>query len=208
MKIFIFGIKGNMGRRYSAILKYLGYDYDGIDLEDIYDSNRALRHFDRFIIATPTLTHLDFLDSMIDFRKPVLCEKPIITDSRLNRLEHFVKAAKDSEMKLSMVSQYDHLVVGNKGNSETYYNYFKTGNDGLAWDCINIIWHADGKIHLANDSPVWKCEINGLRLTIDQMDFAYIKMIEKWIEEPYLPQYDRILKSHQKVLDYLDGKFH
>jgi hypothetical protein len=207
MKVFIFGNQGNMGKRYTAILKYLGHEVEGMDIDQPFSAK--YRDCDAIIIATPSHTHLTLLTYLVDFKRPVLCEKPFVTGSQfMPYLAHWLKDAEKSEMRVSMVSQYDYFVEGSYENEgETIYDYFRTGNDGLAWDCINIIWHAQGKIKLLNQSPIWTCQINGAQLDIKQMDFAYVLMIKDWLEKPYEPQYDRILKSHQKVVDYLNGKF-
>lgn len=209
MKIFIFGNQGNMGKRYTAILKYLGHEPYGMDAGDHYQSHqkKLFRIIDGYIIATPSHTHLSFLEYLVDCQKPVLCEKPIVNDSKLEKLNIFLGSAKRSGMQLSMVSQYDYCIPKFETLGDTSYNFYKSGNDGLAWDCINIIWHAKGRISLSDQSPIWSCKINGRDLDLSRMDFAYIDMIKDWIHKPYEPQYERILNSHKKVLEYLDGKF-
>lgn len=203
MTTLIIGNKGNMGRRYAAICHSIGEPVVGIDLNEAYPTPE-LEKIDRIIIATPTHTHLRILRTLLHFKKPILCEKPITTD--MGALEEFLRHAEESKMQLSMVSQYDYFEHGNE-HAETSYNYFKSGTDGLAWDCINIIWHARGKIRLSDTSPFWNCFINGRTLPIEMMDDAYFEMIEEWLDTPYKPQYDLIVKKHQKVVDYLDGKF-
>src|SRR3990167_6033651 len=204
-KVFIFGNKGNMGRRYAAILRDLKHNAVGCDVGD----SAAAWSFDygtsdAVIIATNTENHVPIARFLVPEKKPVLCEKPIT--KVISELETLLGHAEKAKMQLSMVSQYDNLLE--KGSTgRTYYNYFKSGNDGLAWDCINIIWHAQGIIELKNESPLWKCAINGKWLSQAWLDQAYITMIANWLNEPYEPQYERILNSHKKVLDYLDGKF-
>jgi hypothetical protein len=207
MKIFIFGIDGNMGQRYACILRHLGHKPVGVDISPYPVSNDDLITCDGIIIATPTSTHLQILNEVLKYKKPVLCEKPFINDpSLIPDLKNFLDTAKSESAKISMVSQYDKLKIENWG-SRTCYNYYKSGSDGIAWDCINIIWHATGKISLKNESPIWFCIINGRPLRIELMDLAYVQMIEDWLCLPYQPQYERIFKAHQKVVDYLDGKF-
>jgi hypothetical protein len=206
-KVFILGNKGNMGQRYAAVLKHLGHVSLGLDRDDnLGDYIDDIISTDAIIIATPTSLHLDDLYLVTKFRKPILCEKPFINkQDQLSHLQDFLLAAKDLKAKITMVSQYDYMKVGREGNS--LYNYYKTGNDGLAWDCINVIWQAKGKITLKNDSPIWTCVINQWPQRIELMDYAYVQMIKEWLEKPYEAQYDRILNAHQKVVDYLDGKF-
>ena len=209
MKVFIFGNQGNMGKRYTAVLKYLGHEVDGCDLGQSHLD--GYKDADAIIVATPTHTHLSILNFLLHCRRPVLCEKPIIADKELAYLEYFLRSADQYQMQISMVSQYDYMIPKvmdhTYDNLNTSYDYFRTGNDGLAWDCINVIWHARGKIRLKNESPLWRCQINSYPLDQGMVDHSYVEMIEDWLKKPYEPQYDRILKSHQKVLDYLNGKF-
>ncbi len=221
MKVFIFGNKGNMGRRYTAILKFLGHEVAGIDGCDGVKAitSELIGSHDAFIVATPTATHLRFLRELRECGKKVLCEKPIVIKDEIDELAAFLEHAAASDMQLTMVSQYDQLLryatydprlptygkqIQEQG--ETSYDYFKTGSDGMAWDCINIIYHAHGKVSLRNHSPMWKCVINGHRLDNALVDESYIEMIEEWLESPYTPQYDRILTAHLKVMDYLKCK--
>lgn len=206
MKVFIFGNQGNMGKRYAAILKYLGHEIGGCDAEEDPD----FVDFDKIIIATPTHTHLALLHYLKSFNKPILCEKPFINDP-LNfeyDLKPYLKEASNKKLQITMVDQYEHLVPKHTDPSlTTMYDYYQSGNDGLAWDCINIIWYAKSKINLINEGPIWCCCVNGYPLSRNFVDHSYISMIRDWIENPYEPQYDLILAKHKKVLDYLDGKF-
>lgn len=200
MKVLIIGNKGNMGQRYTAILKHLGHEVLGQDLGEEFDDTQV----DAIIIATPTSTHLDLISRLIFTSKPVLCEKPFVSGFDLSRLFSVLNDAKKTMMKLTMVSQYDYLPDGENG--ETSYNFYRSGGDSLAFDCINIIKRARGKIKLRRNSPIWKCKLNGKPQSIRMMDHAYIAMLKDWLEKPYEPQYDLILNAHQKVLDYLDGQ--
>lgn len=205
-KVYIFGREGNMGSRYAAILRHLGHTVTGNDLED--DLVEAdIMESDAIIIATPTDTHLEFIAHCFDYKKPILCEKPLINHpDNIENLREFLDLASSEEVKLSMVSQYDYYQVDNINPGLTAYNYYRTGKDGLAWDCINIIWRSKSRVLLNNTSPIWLCSINGTPLRIDLMDYAYIQMIDSWLANPYKPQYQNILDRHLKVLDYLHGR--
>lgn len=203
MKIYIFGNKGNMGRRYAAVLKLLEHEAVGGDVGDKVLDDREFGNYDGFIIATPTDTHLDYIEFLLKCGKPVLCEKPFATNAGA-QLRNVLQEAEAAKMQLSMVSQYDFL--GFQGSyGATSYDYYKSGPDGLAWDCINIIRKAKASIRLKNESPIWKCTINGTALCPNMMDQAYIEMIDSWLTKKYEPQYDMILAAHEKVVDYLKG---
>lgn len=207
MKVFIYGIKGNMGQRYKSILEYLGHEVYGQDLGERKAEDLKACH--AIIIASPTTQHMLHIHNLLidQEQRPILCEKPFICDEdKFDDLQDLIADCEEEKMKLSMVSQYDYL-ADRIAKGPTLYDYFKTGKDGLAWDCINIIWNAKGKIKLKNKSPEWHCILNGVELKIEEMDWAYVKMLQDWLKDPYVSQYKRIIKSHKKVLEYLDGKF-
>lgn len=206
MKVFIFGNQGNMGRRYASVLRYLGHEVFGCEAGDSMAAwNRDYLESDAIIIATDTPNHMPILNFLVPEGKPVLCEKPFSTE--IEKVKEFVEWAEQAEMKISMVSQYDYLLPIHPSHGDTVYDFYRSGKDGIAWDCINIIWHAQGRIFLKNESPVWKCKINGYTINAGQIDYSYVETIETWLKDAYEPQYERILNSHKKVLDYLDGKF-
>lgn len=192
-KVFISGVNGNMGQRYALICKKLGYKVYGCS-EDSF-MNQAFyckdQGIDRVIIATPTYSHLD---AIFTFRNicnfPILCEKPIDTQP--------FECSDDSDFNLTMVNQYAYL-VDKDSIGPSYYSYFKTGKDGLYWDCINIIGLAKQDIIVSNESHVWTCAINGQALSIADMDNAYYLMLEDWLQNP-VSNLDYIISSHKKVV--------
>lgn len=192
MKIFIFGCKGNMAKRYAAILEHLGHSWCG---EDLDYSEGLLSDCDAVIVATPTDTHVKVLRQILDCGKPILCEKPITKD--LKELRQLMADCVLAGTKLQMVSQYDHLVDW-EGRGPSYYDYFKTGPDGMPWDCLQIIWLAKGEVEIGNKSPVWICKINGMPLDLNDMDGAYVDEIKAWLNRPR-NDIGRILDSHEKV---------
>jgi len=187
-----------MAKRYRAILRELGHETGGID---VGDDEYSFGHedADAFIVATPTECHVADLYDLEHCNRPILCEKPITKN--IEELEVLLEDFKTSGTKLQMVSQYDYL-VDDTTSGMTSYNYFKTGNDGLGWDCINIIKHARGHISIRNTSPVWTCKINGQRINISQMDSAYIEMMTDWLKHPEYTDFRGILNAHKKVRDW------
>jgi hypothetical protein len=201
-KIQIFGHEGNMGKRYRAILEDLGYGWTGFD-----ESEHMDRDYDvdpdaqAVIIATPTDTHAEIIEAIRHCGVPILCEKPVSKD--LRELWGLLDACHKAGTKLQMVSQYDELVEP-EWKGETSYDYFKTGSDGLAWDCLNVVWHAKGPVKLQSKSPIWRCTINGQPLSLETMDHAYWTMVVKWIAAPR-NDLDRIWDAHCKV-KYLEDR--
>jgi len=194
-KIAVIGAKGNMGQRYCLILeKYCScevvkYDIDSLLLFD------DITKCDGFIIATPTDHHFEMIKILQGFNKPIFCEKPITKDVDA------LKSLLESDIDLSMINQYE-FITDKEAEGDTYYNYFKTGNDGLYWDCINIIGLAKGNVTIANDSLIWDCKINGQRLSINKMDYGYIRNIVAWVKG--WRNKDYILGAHKKVVELYD----
>lgn len=197
-KVFIVGILGNMGTRYKTICEYLGHEVYGRD--KFFPSKFSPTEADCFIIATPTEDHIDDIGEYSSFGKPILCEKPLTKDiEKLEVLEEFL-IRNGRKHLVSMVNQYAQLFKG--GSGHTYYKYFKSGKDGLAWDCINILGLGRGKVRLSNDSPVWECKINGKKLSLANMDKAYVRMIHHWLRNPK-SNFDYAKKAHLKVIEWL-----
>lgn len=205
MAILIMGANGNMGKRYAAILNYLGKEYIGVDVNNKpTEVAKALRKAEGVIVATPTETHLRILSSLKKCRKPILCEKPI--SKHIPNLSLLLDQFHETKTPLNMVYQYKEL-VDSKAFGESEYNYFKHGSDGLVWDCIQIIGLAKGNVTIREDSPVWKCQINGEPLDIGLMDLAYIHHIKRWLKRPG-QSLTEILDIHMKAAALARGNEH
>jgi hypothetical protein len=193
--ILIVGSKGAMGRRYGAVLSFLGVRWEGIDIGET-----PKRPYDGVIIATPTANHIDDIQYYAT-DAAVLCEKPFAIS--LPPVKEICRMAKDKGWSLRMVNQYAYLDPA-QSSGESLYDYYNHGRDGLAWDCINIVGLARGKFSLGEVSPVWACMLNGHTLKIRDMDSAYIAMIHDWVSggEGNIPY---ILSAHTKVSSYLGG---
>lgn len=193
-RIYIYGCNGGMGRRYRAILKRLGHEWSGFDL-DGHHGDFEFADSDGVIIATPTPTHGQIILSLAGSGKPLLCEKPVTRD--LDELRSLMMAVARNSTPMQMVCQYDHL-VNPAWYGPTIYDYYRTGPDGLPWDCMQIIWHAKQTPEIRNESPVWRCIINGQELKLGDMDRAYVAEIKGWLEAPR-NDIARILAAHEKV---------
>jgi hypothetical protein len=196
MRVLVIGAMGNMGRRYRTILTYLGHEWVGVDVGVSMD--QVIDHafeVDGIIIATPTETHGAYICALAHVGKPILCEKPITKD--LMEMATIARVVKHHGTNLTMVMQYKELLTM-PSIGWTYYNYWNTGKDGLIWDCIQIIGLARSDISIQNDSPVWRCRINGRSLNLADMDRAYIKMVAGWLKKPG-QDIDEIQAIHHKV---------
>lgn len=190
-KVAVFGANGNMGKRYCLILeRYCNCEVLRLDYGNPVKF-ADLNSCDGFIIATPTNTHIELIKFLIPYKKPILCEKPIT--KYLMELKTLISI---EGLDLSMINQYEFLDY-NLAKGHTSYNYFKTGNDGLLWDCINIIGTARSSYDVSNTSLIWKCQLNGETLDLSAMDQAYIDNITAWVNG--WRNKDYILPAHEKV---------
>lgn len=191
----ILGSDGNMGKRYSAILRSLEVDF-------IPNEGQGLPvkgDFDGVIIATPTYMHCQHIRKVWDYGVPILCEKPLGTD--LAEVLDLCRDAERDGIKLRMANQYAQLVPEG-AHGQTVYDNWRTGGDGLAWDCISVIALAKRTIYLDNKSPVWTCVINGKHLSLSDMDGAYVQMIRGWLGGD-VDGIDYIRKAHLRVTEYM-----
>lgn len=191
MSTLLIGSQGSMGKRYQCILNYLRKPFLGIDKGDYIPA----QDFDSFIIATPTETHHDIIQMLSPFNKPILCEKPI--SKNVNQVREILRLVENDKTPFKMMLQYEGLSDKNS-NGISEYNYFRHGNDGLAWDCIQIIGLARGEVILREDSPFWRCTINGKKLSLADMDWAYINYVSSWFENPDQDK-SQILDIHIKT---------
>jgi hypothetical protein len=196
-KVCIIGGRGNMASRYRAIFAVLGVEVVVWDIGEKPD----VTDVEGFLVATPTPTHLDILKEIIPLKKPILCEKPVV--KTMFELLEIRRLCEEHGTPFQVVMQYCWLVDA-ISMGETRYDYFKHGNDGLVWDCFQIIALSKGPVELGEKSPIWDCVINGIRLNIGAMDFAYIEMLKSWLERPSAQPWDFIIESHQKVLNYAE----
>lgn len=196
--ILLLGCKGSMGRRYEAILKHLHVPYVGHDIND--NGTFSKEDIKGIIIATPTETHNELIKKYASWQVPILCEKPVTKVD--HELEEILTLCRKKKVNLQMVNQYKFMPLGKDRLKKTKYDYFRHGNDGLHWDCINIIGLSKSKrITLSDQSPVWSCTIDGKRLQLSQMDGAYVKMIQHWLRSPR-ENLNYIEKAHKKVRDF------
>jgi hypothetical protein len=205
MKTLIIGSAGSMGQRYRAILEHLKQPFDGVDREhssrDIIDRARVA---DRIIVAVPTDIHNSLLKRLIPLKKPILCEKPIVNSTV--ELKDIFNRLEKHNTHFTMMFQYSELVgYPHRRKGPTSYDYFRSGKDGLVWDCLQVIALANDTIELKNTSPVWKCTINGTKLDINAMDAAYLSFVNKWITNKHNQKLSDLMKFHKKTEDIFNA---
>jgi hypothetical protein len=201
MSVLIVGAEGSMGKRYRAILNFLGRTYQCADKEKTPDQVKNLaKQSEGVIIATPTDTHAQFIELLADLGKPILCEKPVVKDT--TQLETLFSILNHHRTPFRMMMQYQKLCHSAR-IGPSLYNYFKTGSDGLSWDCLQIIGLARGAVTIDNVSPVWSCKINGQRLRLEDMDAAYIAYVQDWFNYPK-QDFGIIREMHAKTAKYAE----
>jgi hypothetical protein len=103
----------------------------------------------------------------------------------------------------TMTMQYHELVKSYETGKVSKYDYFRSGPDGLVWDCLQIIGLSRGPIELSDISPIWSCDINGQKLNLSDMDRAYVRFMSKWIYGSLDQTMDEVRFMHEKVHQYL-----
>lgn len=179
MSLVLLGAKGSMGRRYLAILRHLGVPCHAVDRDEFTLEAVAamLRSSEGAIIATPTDTHLA-LCALVAAEAPgvpILCEKPLSCRSPVE-----VEAILSLPSPVTMMCQY--VLLDDGGDGPTLYDYYDSGKDGLLWDAIQLVGLARGPIDLRTDSPIWRCELNGRRLALEQVHQAYVDFVAGWLK--------------------------
>lgn len=190
-KPLIVGANGTMGRRYAAILRHL---HITPICRDVLDPDPEPGSYDSVIIATPTNKHVNDVIWYGRYGVPILCEKPFSTD--ITEIRSF--AERHPDIQLNLVNQYKSLDY-HASEGITSYDYFNSGKDGLAFDCVSILALARGPVHLDSRSPVWSCWLNGAHVKIERMDNAYIQMIRTWLMGNLDTGIDYILEAHEKA---------
>lgn len=198
MSILIIGSEGSMGKRYQAILKYLGKSV--ICVDNLLGTtsgqyNLATRVADGIIIATPTDTHFKFLIDLIPLQKPLLCEKPV--SKEMAELEAISDHLWEHETPFRMMYQYS-VLTDPKYSGDSHYNYFRHGSDGLVWDCLQVIGLSKREPALSGISPIWDCAINGEQLALSHMDKAYVDYVDLWFKSP-TQDFEEIKEAHYKT---------
>lgn len=182
-KIMLIGSEGSIGRRYKAVLKYLGVDvkcYDikpGVDVESCVNDD-----CDGFIVAAPTSSHVSWCRNLLIYEKPILCEKPLGVN--VLEVEELSKYAGANEF-ISVVDNWVHMLqVKGKTNLDLKYRNFHTGNEKLSWNLAQPIYLTkDGNLELFLDFPHLIISNVTKEKSYDAADVehSYIQMIQYWL---------------------------
>lgn len=208
-EVFIFGIEGNMGRRYKSILEWLGIPVRGIDKNDSLSRIDFIKNPTHYIIATPTNTHQQIIEELDEYlkNKPsvrILCEKPVIKTMDIAQDFKPIRSLISSGHYFYMVNNYCYYPGMGTGRGKTSYDYYNSGGDGLIWDCIQLVHLASSDISLSNRSPYWQTFINGTCLIKDYIDDTYVSMLADFLDDTMglLWGYKDIELATKKVIAY------
>lgn len=199
MKVLILGSDGSMGRRYQAILGYLGVDFTAMDIQRntaIEMSNNISNVHSHIIVTTPTYNHFVWLKIAQEksYIGRILCEKPIS--------KNIDEMFRISSWDLDLTMMYQYIFTDKEkslGSHHTTYDYYNHGSDGIVWDCIQLIGIAEGPVSLREVSPIWEATINGKPIIKDSMDNAYIKFVKHWLDGTLEQSKEDILNLHVKT---------
>jgi len=209
MKVMIYGCDGNMGQRYQAILKSKKIPYVGLDRNDPWTIEE--QECTHIILATPTPSHIPLLERVAhsaNRKLKFLVEKPIGIIRDVSELD-VLKEIENKGHKIYMVNNYAYVnpaVINTNGDNVSIYSYYNSGKDGLKWDCIQLIYLAEGKVLLYDTNPIWRCVINGVAVNRSEIDKTYVDMIMDFYSDNtyYGRLWGRkdIIAAHNKVLNY------
>lgn len=169
--IALFGGRGSIGSRYACIMNAQKIPFEIVELGD---KDPDWSTVSKAIIATPTETHLDIINR-VPSQIPILCEKPITKSMDIPERDN-----------LFVVNNYAYVckIKGLMPPFSIWYNYFKTGGDGLFWDCCQLLF-LDRDAKLDTDSPRWNLTINRQWIKYRDLEESYVRMINDFYQNKF-----------------------
>jgi hypothetical protein len=174
MNTLVIGGRGSAGSRYCAILKSLDVPYEVFDLAD--EQCRPFEDYDftHAIIATPTPNHLVWLNTLCHQDKTFLCEKPV--SKMVDEIVPFI-----SYDKGYVVNNYAFCLDQFKPDScKITYDYFRTGSDGVYFDCVQLLY-LDLEARIRTNSPIWEFWNHSYRVHYHEIEQSYIDMVQTFL---------------------------
>ena len=201
MRILVIGSRGNMGRRYCAIIKWLGYEVIEKDIGVNEASNVFDLSFDKAIIATPTNLHMEYCIDIGIRDRPFLCEKPV---SKLLSDMKLLKTYSSGYMVNNWLYACEHHRINN-----IEYNFYNTGKDGILWDLIQPIYIARNSVTINPAHPIFEVWADNQRITLDAICESYVDMVSDFVEGVYenLWTMEDAYKATEKVLTWKGIKY-
>lgn len=216
-KVLLLGSEGSIGKRYYSILKHLGVNLTCYDTCHRVLNPMYRQPYDYVLIATPTIGHITVIKDVMLYspKARILCEKPISKNT--TEIKEALNICPDLQMVFqycmywrnnTIGKGYDDLVKPYKTLNFTYstYDFYNSGKDSLPWDAIQILALHKGpieQVYLKNDSPIWNCVINGMRMSYQQMQYCYLDFMRDWLMGERFLKPETIIDIHNKVYVYL-----
>lgn len=190
MKVLVIGGHGSIGSRYCAILRYLSVPYTVWDFDTRREQldgpdklrNCCGRSFDRAIIAAPTKYHAAYCHALYDLEVDFLCEKPM--SHSMEQCEALTYRQSRVNTKGHIVNNYRFLFKKYKPKKYIKYDFYKTGPDGIWWDCCQLVYIADAlgiDLEISNVSPVWTLETGKKKIPYKEVEKSYVYMLASWL---------------------------
>ena len=179
--ILLIGGNGAIGKRYQAILRHLEKRYEVLDIDAPNQKsvlNLCLTGMTHVIIATPTPTHLGYIEALRETGIPFLIEKPLSKDCGALRWMDLKGLEKGF-----VVNNYA-FITDTHLTSSIEYDFFNTGKDGLIWDVRQLVYIAyisKGDLQVKRDSFTWDCRFNGIEVEYKTVEYSYLIMIESFL---------------------------
>lgn len=185
MKALLIGHLGSIGRRYQAILNHLNIKWQGYDLPEVGVNEPNENDFTHCIVASPTELHREHIARFAQLM-PTLCEKPIA----LKQEDLDILKGLNFKYPVFMVNNYSFLNT-NPGFpprvDKIEYDFYNTGRDGSALDCIQLLFLADrnkAELIIKKDSPVWHLYINDrLEVPYQWIEWTYVQMVAAFMHD-------------------------
>ena len=183
MNVLLLGAEGSIGSRYAAILKHLRIKFTPLEardsLEAIPCNGTPVTHA---LVATPTETHIELCNQLLDMGLPFLCEKPLSMDVKAS--DNLLRRIRRMKLldECHVVNNYCYALARHSPKQLISYDYYKTGNgnDGTNWDCCQLIYYAKkNKITytIDTDSPIWILRVDGKDMPYRDIEESYINMV-------------------------------
>jgi len=192
--VLLIGGQGNIGQRYQAILRHLEIPFLVHDI----DAERDLHEiaFEKAIICTPTPTHMEYVHLLMKMDKMFLCEKPLTMDP-MDEVKPYKRGF--------VVCNYKFVAHNHGPVVSVFYDYYKTGNDGVLWDCCQLIY-LDPDCEICTTSPIWTLAINGRPQPYRNLELSYVQMIKSfcWNNGKELWSLEDGMKMRDAVLDWME----
>lgn len=180
-KILLIGSEGSIGKRYKAILTYFGrtvLEFDENSPKEILDEP-----CDGIIIASPTITHFEYMLKLKYKDVPILCEKPMCaTIQEAETIDH------EMYTQVFVVDNWVHMIGNDKFNNCLEYNNYHTGNEKLSWNLAQpILLTRNGSLKLNLDAPFFSVFdfISSNGYAANHVDLSYVRMLHKWLVSSY-----------------------